>query len=201
MNLGVLIEGLKARVAAGPRAESVRICDITDDSRTVVPGSLFIARAGTKVDGRKFIPDALAAGAVAVLTDDPGVSIAPRTTLVLADDVPIISAQIAERFYGSPSSKLDLIGVTGTNGKTTTAHLIHQILNGTGVRCGLIGTVDGVWATSARWNGMPGRFTIAAIQGSGFAPRRRGRDGCGPERCSPCKSRTMSAGRSGSSAG
>src|SRR6185436_20121395 len=51
------------------------------------------------------------------------------------------------RFYGSPTSKLDLIGITGTNGKTTTAHLIHQILNGTGVRCGLIGTVvidDGV---------------------------------------------------------
>lgn len=147
MNLGVLIEGLKARVAAGPRPESVRICDITDDSRTVVPGSLFIARSGTKADGRKFIPDALAAGAVAVLTDDPGASLPAGTALVLTDDVSIVSAQATERFYGSPTSKLDLIGVTGTNGKTTTAHLIHQILNGTGVRCGLIGTVvvdDGV---------------------------------------------------------
>lgn len=147
MNLGVLMEGLKARAAGGPSPESVRICDITDDSRTVVPGSLFIARAGTKADGRKFIPDALAAGAAAVLTDDPGVKLPPKITLVVADDVPIVSAQMSERFYGSPSSKLDLIGVTGTNGKTTTAHLIHQILNGTGVRCGLIGTVvidDGV---------------------------------------------------------
>lgn len=147
MNLGVLMEGLKARAAVGPRPETVRICDITDDSRTVVPGSLFIARAGTKADGRKFIPDALAAGAAAVLTDDPGVSLPAKVPLVVADDVPLVSAQIAERFYGAPSSKLDLIGVTGTNGKTTTAHLIHQILNGTGVRCGLIGTVvidDGV---------------------------------------------------------
>ena len=80
MNLGVLMEGLKARAAGGPSPESVRICDITDDSRTVVPGSLFIARAGTKADGRKFIPDALAAGAAAVLTDDPGVKLPPKIT-------------------------------------------------------------------------------------------------------------------------
>lgn len=154
MNLGVLIEGLKVRAMPGAGPESVRVCDITDDSRTVVPGSLFIARTGTKADGRKFIPDALAAGAVAILTDDPGVALPARAKppVIIADDVPQIAAQMAERFYGSPSSSLDLIGVTGTNGKTTTAHLVHQILNGAGVRCGLVGTVvidDGVEVAAA----------------------------------------------------
>jgi UDP-N-acetylmuramoyl-L-alanyl-D-glutamate--2,6-diaminopimelate ligase len=146
MKLGELIAGLKVR-PAGPvdasQAGAVRICDLTDDSRTVVPGSLFIARGGTKDDGRKFVPDAIRAGAVAVLTDDPRVAI-PRGSAVavlVSDDLPIVAAQMAERFYGSPSSKLDLIGITGTNGKTTTAHLVHQILNGVGTRCGLIGTV------------------------------------------------------------
>ena len=149
MNLGVLIEGLRVRGASGPPPESLRICDITDDSRTVVPGSLFIARAGTKADGRRFIPDAVAAGAVAILTDDPDVSVPsrPTTPVILADPISQVAAAMAERFYGSPTSSLDLIGITGTNGKTTTAHLAHQILNGAGVRCGLIGTVvidDGV---------------------------------------------------------
>jgi len=144
MKLGELIAGLAVRPAGrAGAAPGVRVCDITDDSRTVVPGSLFIARGGSKDDGRKFVPDAVRAGAVAVLTDDPDVEV-PRSeavALLISDDLPVVAARMAERFYGSPSSKLDLIGVTGTNGKTTTAHLVHQIMNGVGVRCGLIGTV------------------------------------------------------------
>lgn len=140
MNLAELMAGLPARIVAG--SDKVRVCDITDDSRTVLPGSLFIARAGTKDDGRRFIPDALRAGAAAVLTDDASVTLGRAGTLVVAEDVPTVAAQMAERFYGSPSSRLHLIGITGTNGKTTTAHLVHQILNGVGVRCGLIGTVE-----------------------------------------------------------
>lgn len=154
MNLGVLIEGLNVRGAAGPPPGSLRICDITDDSRTVVPGSLFIARAGTNEDGRKFIPEAIRSGAVAILTDDPDVVMPARgsATVVVAVDVAQAAAAMAERFYGAPTSKLDLIGITGTNGKTTTAHLVHQILNGSGVRSGLIGTVvidDGVEVAEA----------------------------------------------------
>lgn len=154
MNLGVLIEGLRVRGASGPPPESLRICDITDDSRTVVPGSLFIARAGTKSDGRRFIPDAVRAGAVAILTDDPDVVLPAKggAAVVVTEDVARIAAAMAERFYGAPTGQLDLIGITGTNGKTTTAHLIHQLLNGVGVRCGLIGTVvidDGVEVAEA----------------------------------------------------
>jgi UDP-N-acetylmuramoyl-L-alanyl-D-glutamate--2,6-diaminopimelate ligase len=143
MMLAELIADLPVRTARGA-TPALRICDITDDSRTVLPGSLFIARPGAKADGRAFVPDALRAGAAAILTDDPCLSLPKGSSacLLISDDVPIVAARIAERFYGSPSGRLDLIGITGTNGKTTTAHLVHQILNGVGVRCGLIGTIE-----------------------------------------------------------
>lgn len=156
MDLGELIAGLGVRAAGtSPVAPAgVRICDITDDSRTVLPGSLFIARVGTKFDGREFIADALAAGAVAILSNRDGIKLpagsrygAGAIPLMIAEDLPPVAAAMAERFYGYPTSKLDLIGVTGTNGKTTIAHLVHQILCSAGKRCGLIGTVmvdDGV---------------------------------------------------------
>jgi UDP-N-acetylmuramoyl-L-alanyl-D-glutamate--2,6-diaminopimelate ligase len=173
MNLADLISGLAVRRVdashLAPAANSaaapltpIRVCDLTEDSRTVVPGSLFVARKGAKADGGKFIADALAAGAVAVLTDDAGTTL-PRQhgsdpALLVADDVPAVSAQIAERFYGHPSSKLRLIGVTGTNGKTTTTWLIHRILNSARMRCGLIGTVvvdDGVQIAAAEMTTPP----------------------------------------------
>lgn len=143
MNLGTLIEGLEVRVVRGDPS-SVRACDLTEDSRTAVPGSLFVARRGLKTDGRKFIDAALECGASCVLTDDPSVELPPRSPvcLLVTGDVPGVSARVAERFYGDPSSKLLLVGVTGTNGKTTVAHLTHQLLNAAGVRTGLIGTVE-----------------------------------------------------------
>lgn len=139
MDLSSLTNGLDVR-SLGERG-AVRICDITDDSRTVVPGSLFVARAGAEHDGRRYIQDAIAAGAVAILTDQAPES-AGRAAIVLADDVATVSARMAERFFGEPSHRLALIGVTGTNGKTTTAHLVHEMLNASGIRCGLIGTIE-----------------------------------------------------------
>lgn len=156
MRIADLIHGLGIRISqvVGDDAHTptsvvgVRICDITEDSRTVMPGSLFIARAGEKSDGKRFISGAIDAGASAILTDDPAFALPAQThaksgpIVVLAtDDVPLAIAQLAERFYGNPSSKMTVIGVTGTNGKTTTTFLIHQMLNRLGVRCGLVGTV------------------------------------------------------------
>lgn len=142
MKLAALIEGLDVRVARGDA--SVRVCDVTEDSRTAVPGSLFVARRGLSFDGRRFAEPAIECGAVAVLTDDQDIELPrrPAVTLLVTGDVPGVSARIAERFYGEPSSKLIMVGVTGTNGKTTVAHLVHQMLSAGGVRCGLIGTVD-----------------------------------------------------------
>ncbi len=143
---GAAPDAARVRVEGAGDPGAVRICDLTDDSRTVLPGSMFIARAGTKTDGRAFIRDALRAGASAILTDDTGTPVdlpgEHRVPVVYAGSAALASAFFAERFYGAPSSSLDLIGITGTNGKTTTAHLVHQLLNESGVRCGLIGTVQ-----------------------------------------------------------
>lgn len=142
------------RLADRGRGGDVRVCDLTEDSRTVMPGSLFVARRGQKHDGRAYVAQAIRAGATAVLVDDEtfvlpadsgggraaGVGVG-GVALLRTRDIELATARLAERFYGDPSSKLTLIGVTGTNGKTTTTFLIHQILNAVGVRCGLIGTV------------------------------------------------------------
>lgn len=155
MDLGVLIDGLDVRVlGAGhsPNAlaalSKIRICDITEDSRTVVPGSLFVARGGHKADGKKYIDQAIAGGAVAILTDSPDVSDAsaqtkedPKVPILYTPDALLACALIAERFYENPSRKLKLALVTGTNGKTTISTLIWRILNGVDRRCGLVGTV------------------------------------------------------------
>ncbi len=139
MKLGELIAGLDV-VLASAGHDQTRICDVTEDSRTVVPGSLFVARAGLRSDGRQFAADAAHAGAAAILSDDATLAV-PGAALVVAKDVAFAAAKIAERFYGNPSGNLDVIAITGTNGKTTTTWLVWQLLNAAGRRCGLIGTV------------------------------------------------------------
>jgi UDP-N-acetylmuramyl-tripeptide synthetase len=144
VDLAALIEGLGVRVAVG-RAAGVRVCDLTEDSRTALPGSLFVARAGLKADGRAYATQAVEAGAVAVLTDNAGgLHLGEHMPAVVleAEDLPGVSAAMAERFWGAPTRRLALVGITGTNGKSTTAHLVHRLLNASGVRCGLIGTVE-----------------------------------------------------------
>ncbi|MFG0330512.1 MAG: UDP-N-acetylmuramoyl-L-alanyl-D-glutamate--2,6-diaminopimelate ligase [Phycisphaerales bacterium] len=144
MSLGQLIAGLPVHLVRGETMTPIHA--VTEDSRTVVPGALFIARAGGRQDGRRFVADAVASGAVAVLSDDPSLDTGAAASLVV-DDAPLVAAQVAERFSGEPSRRLTVVGVTGTNGKTTTATLAQQLLNAAGHRCGLIGTVlvdDGV---------------------------------------------------------
>jgi len=143
MELGRLIETLDIEPVSGS-ASGVRISDLTDDSRTVLPGSLFVARPGVRDDGRKYIKQAVRDGAVAVLTDAEGERLVDtrHAVALVAKDVPQVAAQIAERFHGNPTKKLKLVGITGTNGKTTVAHLVHGIMNHAGVRTGLIGTVE-----------------------------------------------------------
>jgi UDP-N-acetylmuramoyl-L-alanyl-D-glutamate--2,6-diaminopimelate ligase len=140
-----LIAGLPVTPARGEANLDVDVCDITEDSRTVRPGAMFVARPGLTADGRAFIDQAVEAGAAAFLCDDASRVSAGAVALV-ADDVPYIAAALAERFCGNPSRKLTLIGVTGTNGKTTTTHLIHQMLTASAAReggdpAGLIGTI------------------------------------------------------------
>lgn len=127
-----------------PQAEaSVLIRELTLDSRQVRPGDLFLAVPGGRQDGRAHIADALARGAVAVAYEAEGAPALPAT------DVPLLPinglagqlSAIAGRFYGEPSRALRLVGVTGTNGKTSVSQLLAQALDLLGERCGIIGTL------------------------------------------------------------
>lgn len=147
MKLSTLIDGIELAAVAGVDAldlENIRICDITEDSRTALPGSLFIARNGTKEQGGKYIDEAIRLGAVAVITDDPTVHAVRGSSaaLLYSANASKVGAEIAERFYGSPSEQLQIVGVTGTNGKTTIAHLTQQLIKHAKIKCGLIGTVE-----------------------------------------------------------
>lgn len=143
MELDGLLDGLRDRL--GLRvigSERVRICDLTEDSRTVLPGSMFVARAGTRTDGRALAGEAVRLGASAILTDDASACAdVGSATIVVAPDLPLAAALIAERFHGHPASRLRCVGVTGTNGKTTVTWLTWRVLNESGVRAGLVGTV------------------------------------------------------------
>ncbi|AQZ34887.1 UDP-N-acetylmuramoyl-L-alanyl-D-glutamate--2,6-diaminopimelate ligase [Pseudomonas sp. LPH1] len=127
-----------------PAAESsVLIRELTLDSRKVRPGDLFLAVPGTQQDGRVHIADAIARGAAAVAFEAEGAAPMHAESAVL---VPVrglagqLSA-IAGRFYGEPSRALHLIGVTGTNGKTSVSQLLAQALDLLGQRCGIVGTL------------------------------------------------------------
>ena len=138
MRLHSLIQSALPGVAAG--ADNPEITGVCDDSRRVRPGDLFVARAGVDNNGTTFVHEAGAKGAAAVVTQTPfdGI-VAPQ--VIVADAAASVSA-LAEAFYGSPSRQINVLGVTGTNGKTTTAYLIRHILNTLGQPCGMIGTVE-----------------------------------------------------------
>ncbi len=120
---------------------NIEITGISFDSRKVKAGTLFVASAGTHADGHLYIPAALENGAVAVLcavlpeNPDPGV-----TWLCCPDPASALGI-VASNFYGRPSQQMKVVGVTGTNGKTTTATLLYRLFTGLGYQCGLFSTV------------------------------------------------------------
>ena len=119
---------------------NIEIRGVQEDSRRIVPGQLFVARGGTKVDGAKFVADAHARGAAAVVTNKK-IDGCPLPQIQVADAAVAASA-LANVFHDQPSLKVKTLGVTGTNGKTTTTYLVRHILAKVNQRCGLIGTVE-----------------------------------------------------------
>jgi UDP-N-acetylmuramoyl-L-alanyl-D-glutamate--2,6-diaminopimelate ligase len=117
------------------------ISGITLDSRRVVPGNLFFALPGLRADGATFIDEAIDRGAVAVVTQKPVALPHARVTFIQVADARTMLARVAQRYYRFPDRELEVVGVTGTNGKTTVTHLLKHLLNGT-QRVGLIGTVS-----------------------------------------------------------
>jgi len=115
---------------------------LTLDSRQVQPGDLFVAIPGSAVDGRKFVQDAVSRGAVAVLCENDEHELPPvAVPLLRVPNLRPLVGIVADRFFGAPSKRLIVIGVTGTNGKTTCAHLLAQTLDAVPARCALIGTL------------------------------------------------------------
>lgn len=128
------------REIVGPH-EGVEISALTMDSRQSGSGVLFVAIEGTVVDGHNFIGAATQAGASAVVCNHLPVEQEPTTSYVVVEDTSVALGIIASNFYGRPSEKLALVGVTGTNGKTTTATLLHELTERLGYKSGLISTV------------------------------------------------------------
>ncbi len=142
--LGALPADLSVRewVRTEP-ADDPTIRGIRYDSRQIVPGDLFVALRGTDSDGHAFIERAVALGASALLVESiPEATIRGDVPTARVPDCRRALAPIAERFFGKPADELTLIGVTGTNGKTSTSYLVESILAQSGQRAGLIGTVE-----------------------------------------------------------
>lgn len=138
MKLSKLIAILKDITITGET--SVEISSVTCDSRLVERGSLFVALKGLQNDGHQFIDKAVEAGAVAVIYED-SVTIREGITYLKAPDTHLALGLIASEFYGNPSRSLRLVGITGTNGKTTTVTLLYQMFTALGYKCGLISTI------------------------------------------------------------
>ncbi len=138
MNLERLVHNLKQRQVIGNL--NLEITNITTDSKKVSAGSLFICIEGFKVDGHNYIDEAIQRGANSILISKD-VPVTPTITYIKVPETRLATPIIADTFYDHPSSKLRLIGITGTNGKTTTAYLIESILNTAGYKPTRISTI------------------------------------------------------------
>ncbi len=144
LNSGTVRLDELAAVADGARVVgdgSAEVESLAYDSRKVGAGALFFCVPGGKVDGHEFGPAAVQAGAVALVVER---ELEVDAAQVVVADARAAMAPLAARFWGDPTGELKVVGVTGTNGKTTTAFLIREVLEAAGVRCGLLGTVKQV---------------------------------------------------------
>ncbi|WP_439582166.1 UDP-N-acetylmuramoyl-L-alanyl-D-glutamate--2,6-diaminopimelate ligase [Dyadobacter bucti] len=138
--LGDILTGIADATIIG--SPDVPVKNIIIDSRRVLPGSLFVALRGTQTDGHQFIATATETGASAILCEELPQQTSDNVTYVVVPDSAAAMGQIASAFYGHPSRKLTLVGVTGTNGKTSVATFLFQLFRALGYRCGLLSTVQ-----------------------------------------------------------
>ena len=141
MNLGEILSGVALHQPLAPELAQVEIAAIEFDSRRVSAGTLFFAFPGSKADGRQFADDALAHGAVAVISESPAPPEFAGRWLQVTHGRQALSLA-ARNFYGRPDERLFLTGITGTNGKTTTAYLIDSVLRAGGKTTAMIGTIE-----------------------------------------------------------
>jgi len=138
--LSDIIDGLAFTGLQG--SADMEITDVVFDSRKVVPGSLFVAIHGTVSDGHAFIEQAIHDGAVAVICEVLPAHVTGEVDFLMVADSSLALGIVAANFYDNPSTKLKLVGVTGTNGKTTIATLLYKLFSDLGYTCGLLSTVE-----------------------------------------------------------
>ena len=134
-----LLADIPHTIAQG--SEDIAVSGVAFDTRKIKGGEVFVCIAGTKVDGHSFIPQAAESGAAAVVVTRDVTAPEGVTVVRVEDDRKALSL-LGAAWYGYPSRKLTTIGITGTKGKTTTAYMIYNMLNDSGIPCGLIGTVE-----------------------------------------------------------
>lgn len=139
MKLSELLKNVKPIAVHGDI--DIDIKGVNIDSRKIENGHLFIAMKGTQVDGHKFIDKAIALGATAILLEDMPETLEDKVTYVQVKSTEEDAGKVATLFYGDPSKKLKLVGVTGTNGKTTIATLLYEMFREFGYKVGLLSTV------------------------------------------------------------
>ncbi len=142
MRLSSLIARLRPLAVSGLAGEGPEIGSLHYRAQETVPGGVFVAVRGSAADGHRFIPEALARGAAAVVAEE---ALRLSVPLVRVADARRALAELAAAFYGDPARELTLVAVTGTNGKTTTSYLLESILREAGCRVGVIGTINIRW--------------------------------------------------------
>ena len=140
MKLKRLLKSVKGIDVKG--SKEIEISGISNHSKRIAPGSLFIAKKGLSHDGSEFIEEAIETGAVAVLTDMYNPFLKKSVVQLVAKDPTIYEGIIADEFYEHPSKDLFVVGITGTSGKTTTSYIVHHLLSVLKGKTGLIGTVE-----------------------------------------------------------
>jgi len=138
--IGGILKKMNAISITG--AQPANLSDICYDSREARRNSTFVAIRGTKTDGHQFIKEAVRKGATTIVAEKtPTIRLPGRVSLIIVPDSRAALAQLSDYFYDSPSSAMRVVGVTGTNGKTTVTHLLRSIIKAMGKTCGTIGTI------------------------------------------------------------
>src|SRR5271170_4158838 len=142
MNFGELLHSIPIPTRIF-RGSDVPISGVTEDSRLVYPGSLFVARTGTRTQGIRFVHDAVSHGAAALVVDNPdGLDLPPDFPFALCSNPSVALGWLAQAMRNFPAKAMDLFAVTGTNGKTTTTYLLRSICHAAAIPCGLITTIQ-----------------------------------------------------------
>ena len=142
MTLSTLLQGIAYTSSSAPALlAGCEVDHVTEDSRAVKPGTLFVALRGVHADGHRFIPAAIEAGARAVLVETLPEELRMDVAYIVVDSTAEVLGLVSSALHGHPSQAMQVVGVTGTNGKTTIATLLFRLFRAAGYRCGLLSTV------------------------------------------------------------